>query len=185
MLPPGHPQRLDLNDEVHARPPEAMSPPLRISYLALLTDTAQREASWQAVVDLAHRMGAQPPVPGANHYSADLGEFRIKWERHTEFHRVMVLAPGGPDPFAAPAIDAVPADWVAALPGQLMVAAHVALLPAEPEPPDIDAIAERMFAGNVLLGDGSVQQTTSGRFQETVVAAAAASTNTINRLLLP
>ena len=40
-------------------------------------------------------------------------------------------------------------------------------------------------AGNVLLGDGSVQQTTSGRFQETVVAAAAASTNTINRLLLP
>ena len=40
-------------------------------------------------------------------------------------------------------------------------------------------------AGNVLLGDGSVQQVTSGRFQETVVNAAMASTNAINRLLVP
>ena len=40
-------------------------------------------------------------------------------------------------------------------------------------------------AGNVLLADGSVQQVTSGRFQETVVKAAMASTNAINRLLIP
>ena len=41
------------------------------------------------------------------------------------------------------------------------------------------------YAGNLLLGDGSVQQVTSRRFQETVVAAAAASTNAVNRLLIP
>jgi type II secretory pathway pseudopilin PulG len=41
------------------------------------------------------------------------------------------------------------------------------------------------YAGNVLLGDGSVQQTTSGRFQEAVVAAAVTSTNAVNRLLIP
>lgn len=40
-------------------------------------------------------------------------------------------------------------------------------------------------AGNVLLGDGSVQQLTSVRFQRTVVDAAVASTNAINRLLIP
>ena len=40
-------------------------------------------------------------------------------------------------------------------------------------------------AGNVLLADGSVQQVTSGRFQETVVNAAMASTNAINPLLIP
>ena len=40
-------------------------------------------------------------------------------------------------------------------------------------------------AGNLLLGDGSVQQVTSGRFQETVITAAVASTNATNRLLIP
>jgi uncharacterized protein DUF3422 len=35
-LPPDHPQRAELNDEVHARPPEALAAPVRVSYLALL-----------------------------------------------------------------------------------------------------------------------------------------------------
>ena len=153
ILPGSHPQRLELNDEVHARPPEAMAPPLRISYLALLNDPARREASWEAVVALAQRMAVAPPLPGANHFSADFGPFRLKWERHTEFHRIMVLAPGSADdPFAEPAIAAVPAEWVQALPGELMVAAHLALMPGLPQPPDIDSIADRLFGGNVLAG---------------------------------
>ena len=60
-LPLDHPLRTELNDEVHARPPQALVPPLRISYLALLADPAAREQSWQAVRDLALRYGAQPP----------------------------------------------------------------------------------------------------------------------------
>ncbi len=40
-------------------------------------------------------------------------------------------------------------------------------------------------AGNILLGDGSVQQVTSLRFREAVVAAAASSNNGVNRLLIP
>lgn len=39
--------------------------------------------------------------------------------------------------------------------------------------------------GNILMGDGSVQQVTSGRFQNSIVDAAMASTNAINRLLIP
>ena len=150
MAGPG--QRLELNDEVHARPPEAMAPPLRVSYLALLNDPARRDAAWEAVVDLAQRMAVAPPLPGASHFSADFGPFRLKWESHTEFHRVMVFAPlVGDDPFAEPAIATVPADWVEALPGRLMVAAHVGLVGAV-GPPDLDAISEGLFAGNVLAG---------------------------------
>lgn len=153
ILPASHPQRLELNDEVHARPPEAMTPPLRVSYLALLNDPARRDAAWEAVVALAQRMAVAPPLPGASHFSADFGPFRLKWESHTEFHRVMFIASGEvDDPFAQPAIAAVPADWVQALPGQLMVATHVALLPATAEAPDLDAIADRLFGGNVLAG---------------------------------
>ncbi|MDO9707469.1 DUF3422 family protein [Paracraurococcus lichenis] len=153
ILPPSHAQRLELNDEVHARPPEAMVAPLRVSYLALLLDPAQREASWEAVVALAQRSAVAPPLPGASHFVADFGTYRLKWERHTEFHRVMIIAPdASEDGFAEPAITAVPEDWVAALPGQLMVATHLALLPAGEGVPDMEAIAERHFGGNVLVG---------------------------------
>lgn len=153
ILPPSHPQRLELNDEVHARPPEAMAPSLRVSYLALLTDPARREASWEAVCELAQRSAMAPPLPGASHFSADFGPFRLKWERHTEFSRIMVIVPGaGEDPFAEPAIAAVPPDWVQALPGQVMVAAHVALVPREAMAVDADGIADRLFAGNWLVG---------------------------------
>lgn len=166
ILPPSHPQRLELNDEVHARPPEAMVPPLRISYLALMMDPARREAGWEAVVELARRSAIEPPLPGANHFSADLGAYRLKWERHAEFHRIMVLAPGaGEDLFAEPAIAAVPPDWVQALPGRLMVATHVALLRADVASPDLDAIAERLFNGNVLAG-GQMAGGTAAAFMD-------------------
>ena len=152
ILPPSHPQRLELNDEVHARPPEALAAPLRLTYLALLADPARRDASFEAVADLARRSAIPPPLPGASHVSADFGPFRLKWERHTEFSRIMVITPGADaaDPFASPAIDALPPDWVQALPGRLLVATHLALLPAGEADPD--TLAARLFAGNGLIG---------------------------------
>ncbi len=152
-LPANHPQRIQLNDEVHARPPELLVAPIRLSYLALFSDTAAREGGYSAVCALAERYGVAPPPKGANHYSADLGPFRIKWERHTEFVRYKFIIAGvGPDPFADPAIAAVPVDWLASLPGQVMVATHVALLPPDPDEADPLATARRLFPGNVLLG---------------------------------
>lgn len=110
---------VELNDEVHARPPEALVAPVRVSFLALFSDSSRRETQWGQVRDLAGRFGAAPPKPGANYYSADLGPFRLKWERHTEFVRYkFIVAGAGDDPFAEPAITAVPGEWVAALPGR-------------------------------------------------------------------
>lgn len=153
-LPAWHTQRVELNDEVHARPPEALSPPASISYLALVPpDGAPRDQTLDAVRDLVRRVGGPEPAPGASHYSTDLGAFRLKWERHTEFSRFMVIVPGlGAEPFATTAIDAVPADWVAALPGTVIVAAHAALVPDDGASLDLAAIAGRCFAGNHLIG---------------------------------
>ena len=153
QLPRDHPQRVELNDEVHARPPEELAAPVRISYLALFSDASSRETQWAQVRDLAQRFGAAPPAAGANHYSADLGPFRLKWERHTEFARYkFIVAGGGPDPFANPAIAAAPPEWIAALPGEVMVATHAALLPAGDAPPDPDALSARLFSGHALVG---------------------------------
>ncbi len=149
--PPNHPQRVQLNDEVHARPPEPLAAPARVSYLALLCDAAQRDASFQAVVTLARTCGVAPPEPGSSHYSADLFAFRLKWEKHTEFVRyTFIVAGGSEDPFAQTALSAVPAPWVAALPGALMVAAHLVL--AAPNEDDSVALGSRLFSREVLVG---------------------------------
>jgi uncharacterized membrane-anchored protein len=153
MIPPNHPQRLELNDEVHARPSDSLEAPLRLSYLALAADREQSERSWQSVCDLAQRYAAQPPPAGANHYSADFGAFRLRWERHTEFVRYTFIAPAGTrDPFAVPATSEIPADWLAALPGEVLVATHAALLEDREGMLTYPEVAERYFAGNVLFG---------------------------------
>lgn len=153
-LPESHPQRIELNDEVHARPPEALSAPLRLSYLALLSDGSPREAEWRAVADLAARFNVEPPAAGANHHSADLGPFRLKWEQHTEFTRYTFIAQGveGDDPFARPAIASAPEDWVAGLPGRVMVAINAALLRDGDTAFDPEAVGVRLFSGNALIG---------------------------------
>ncbi|MBT8447192.1 MAG: DUF3422 domain-containing protein [Gammaproteobacteria bacterium] len=155
-LPENHPLRIELNDEVHARPPEALLTPCRMSYLAMYSDWPFRDEDRRTVYALAERFGVQPPENSANHYSADLGPFRIKWERHTEFTRYLFIVAGEvDDPFgASAALQHVPSDWIAELPGKVIAAAHAALLPAPRKTLDFDAIAQRHFAGNMLIGAG-------------------------------
>lgn len=43
MLPPDHPRRTALNDEVHARPPERLRTPCRLSCVPLLPSPGQRD----------------------------------------------------------------------------------------------------------------------------------------------
>jgi uncharacterized membrane-anchored protein len=153
MLPRNHPLRNALHDEVHARPSDSLRAPLRISYLALCSPPAARPDEWRHIGDLLRRFGRSPPAEPSSHLSVDLGPFSLRWERHTEFARYTVTAAGTfDDPFAVPALAAVPADWVAALAGEVMVASHGAILPASETEPLYDEVAARHFDGNVLIG---------------------------------
>ncbi len=154
-LPADHPQRLPLHNEVHARPPEALQAPLRLSFLALISESTEREREIALVRELAERYGRAPPPPDANHYSDNLGPFRIKWERHTEFTRYKFIAEGAfDDPFAQPAIQVLPPDWLAALSGRVITAAHLGLQVAGASPADPGEVAARYFGGNTLIGSG-------------------------------
>lgn len=152
-IPTDHPQRIELNDEVHARPPEALVAPLRLTFLALLTSVDTREQEWQHICKLLEHYGAPTPPAGASHVSADLGAFRLKWERHTEFSRYTFIDAGaGDDPFAEPPLAAVPQSWIADLPGATVVAAHAALVAGGDAAPDLEKLSARLFAGNALIG---------------------------------
>lgn len=152
-LPPDHARRAELNDEVHARPPKVLRAPVRASYLALLQDPVQREAEADHLRSLARQLGAEPPARDANHFSANLGPFRLRWERHTEFSRYMFVLDGAvAAPFAETALSRVPADFLAGIPGEVIAANHVTLLVGGPDPLDFERLSQEAFAGNVLIG---------------------------------
>lgn len=152
ILPPDHPLRLELNDEVHARPPVPLLAPTRISYLALLSEPENAEEERQHVRELCARFGLAAPELRGNHFTADLGPFRLKWERHTEFARYKIIVDGESDgPFDAPPLRLLPEDWIVRLKGSLLVSTSIALLPYA-EGMDYERISQQSFAGNTLIG---------------------------------
>jgi uncharacterized membrane-anchored protein len=152
-----HPQRRALNDEIHARPPEQLSAPLHLTYLALFSN-GNRDDDIGAIQDLINLMGGKALAGDQNHYSADFGAFRVKWERHNEFVRYKFFVSGAdPELFANPAINAVPQEWLAKLPGMIIAANHAVLLPKPDGPVRTDQLADDVFSGNALIGS-----TTSG-----------------------
>jgi len=142
-----------LSDEVHARPPEELVAPTRISFLALTVDAEQRKRNFELICELAQSCGVMAPEVGASHYSVDMGRFRLKWEQHTEFMRFKFIVPGAESaPFAEPAIQDVPTDWLSRLEGDALVATHVIFLSGRERALDYERISEQMFDGNPLVG---------------------------------
>nr|WP_315429581.1 DUF3422 domain-containing protein [uncultured Albidiferax sp.] len=133
-----HPQRTALHNEIHARPPEAMTAPLAISHVVMVCDAAGREASRAHVAALLRDHHLAQPDAHSTHIRMDVGPFRLRWEMHTEFVTytfMRALEPGlaGEQVFErdpVTAAQAVPQDWFAALPGQCLVSLHLWALPS-------------------------------------------------------
>jgi uncharacterized membrane-anchored protein len=131
--PQPHPQRAALHNEIHARPPEALTAPLAISHIVMVGDAQQREASRAHVAALLRDHHLPQPDAASTHIRMDLGSFRIRWELHTEFvtwtfARAFDAAGFGEgEPPAA--IEAVPHDWLSGLPGLSLASVHLWVLP--------------------------------------------------------
>ena len=152
LLPPDHPERLSLADEVHARPPEPLQTPSRATYLAVLVEPADRERELVHLSDLCDTHGAPGPAEGATHFSASLGKLRVKWERHGEFSGYTFFSAGlSPEPFSEPPTTLLPTGWLAAVPGVTVVAAHAKLVPSGEALPDA-ALLARHFGANIVVG---------------------------------
>ena len=85
MLPKTHPQRMALHNEIHARPPEAMTPPLAISNIVMAADAPGRAASREHLAALLRDHHLPQPDAQSSHVRMEIGGFRVRWELHTEF----------------------------------------------------------------------------------------------------
>lgn len=169
-LPPDHDLRKELNDEVHARPPLEMETPAKISYFVLLRDAENRDAERDQLRKLFEHMGRAAPEVTGNHLTADFGNFRLKWEQHTEFIRYTIVSSGdASDAFSDPAIKRLPGDWLSGLKGKTLVATNIALLPP-PASISYEELSDKYFSGNSptgsLIGDGAATAITDFRIAE-------------------
>ncbi|NDE07029.1 MAG: DUF3422 family protein [Chloroflexi bacterium] len=113
-----------------------------------------------ALRELCLQYGIAPPGEGQSHFFGDFGRFRLKWERHGEFddytvYRNLIRAD---DPFAEPAIDALPSGWLGQIEGLLVSAVHIALVPDGPSWAHRDRIAAALGASDLIgaqITDGS------------------------------
>lgn len=150
-LPGDHPQRRALNDEVHARPPDVLLAPVRLSYLALIGSGSKAD-DLAMLSRLIEGTGAPKPAPESSHYSADLGSYRIKWERHTEFCRYTFYTKGvETKPFSEPAISLVPRNWLRDLKGRTIAAIHANVVHGA-KAPELAKTADHYFNGNPIIG---------------------------------
>jgi uncharacterized membrane-anchored protein len=156
-IPKNHPQRFVLHNEVHARAPFNLNLPVRASHLALLLSNDEKHEERQHLISLCERFGVTPPVKEADHFSANLSSFQIRWEQHGEFSTYSFYVHDTPDdPFADSALKKVPVDWLSQLSGQVIVATHaIVVAPADInyQEEDVDLAAlSSYFSGNPIIG---------------------------------
>ena len=136
-----HTLRETLLGEAHARPFESLKGPLRVSHLVMHTGTSGRNVEVAHMTSLCERLQIDPPNAEAGHFTLEARGFRLRWERHTEFSTYTIFVDGAESsPFAEPAIDSLPSQWLPGLPGELLAAMHVTLVGAETVSTDLDSL---------------------------------------------
>ena len=80
-----YPQRHALHNEIHARPPESIIAPAAVSHVVMLANVEQRIASRAHVAELLRNQHLPMPDAASTHLRMDLGQYRLRWEMHTEF----------------------------------------------------------------------------------------------------
>jgi len=152
--PHAHPLRVALHNEIHARPPEAMAAPLALSHIVMAGDAGEREASRAHLAALLRDHHLPLPDALGNHVRIELAGFRIRWELHTEFVTWTFSRPFPAEGFGQneppTALEAVPQEWLAALPGRCLAALHLWVLPGRELPPGV--LARALLHEETLVG---------------------------------
>ena len=101
---------------------------------------------------LAH-FDVPPPQKTVKHFTADVDDVRLRWERHTEYSRYTLARNGEPqDPFTQTPGDMIPDDWIDEITGYLLIGVQAQVIRLHDWRGRLDEISAKYFNGNVLIG---------------------------------
>lgn len=156
-----HDLRRALHNEVHSRPPEDVANDTAVFCTVMWADETERAASRQWLHQLLRDLQMPVPDAEATHLRLDLGSCKLRWELHTEFVSwtwvVPISADALDDAELPVASDAVPAQWLAGLPGQCLLAMQVWALGSTPA---LERRAEQrwLYGDKLIAADVTSQQ---------------------------
>ncbi len=149
---PEYSERQELHTELNSVAYELLAPPVQLSHLVLMSERHWVDQERKLLGELCARYGINSPNTHENDFSADFGEFRLRWERHTEYSTYTIYhAKPFEVPFKHPAIKYVPQEWLARLPGELLVATHIALEDRSRPKRSLHELAT-LFASGTVIG---------------------------------
>ncbi len=145
-------QRQSLHDELNAIAYELLVAPAQLSHLVLLSDRHWVDEELKLISKLCEYYGVIPPHDHNNDFSVNLGALRFRWERHTEYSTYTFFCEGPFEtPFDQTAIQRVPGEWLASLPGEILVATHIALDDRSRPKRSLTELAS-LFSSNTVIG---------------------------------
>lgn len=152
-----HPTRDQLLAEVHARPSTALAAPMLATRIATLSGEDGAAIDCQHMVALCRRLGQSEPSASSKWCVLDAGSWKLRWERHTEFSTwTFFRTPTRSDPFLETGMDLVPAEWLDALPGEVLVATNLALLSMDQRPPQALIKGADTIGATIMGGKATV-----------------------------
>lgn len=127
-----HPMRDALHDEIHMRPRPPVKAPHAVSHISVLQPRRLPRPVPAALRDWCVRHAIEPPSPAQDHFEADLGALRLKWERHGEFDDYTAYAAGSDPsrPFVRNEADVLLDGLIADVDAPVIAALRIAVLPA-------------------------------------------------------
>lgn len=141
-----------LHDELNTEVYEQIDIPSRLSHFVLLSDRQWVNRERRLVIELCELFDIKILSIAFDQLSVNLGDFYLRWERHTEYSTYTFYREGVFDePFAQPAISYIPKEWLVKLPGELLVATHIALEDRRRPGRSMSELAD-LFSSNTIIG---------------------------------
>ncbi len=147
-----HPARDQLTAEAHSRPSADLALPVLVSCLVMHSGEEGGAADRAHLLQLCRKLGVPEPGEGARRHQIGAGGLTLVWERHTEFSSyTLIVAQNAEQPLSwRAALDSAPEEWLSGLPGELLVAVHLAVRPRSSDGAQT-AVVRRAFGHGELL----------------------------------
>lgn len=154
LLPDADPLRVQIHNEIHARPQVPINFPAFILYVAVLNDEVTHAQELEHLRQLPRQNDLQISALTNNFFRIDLDGYAVKWERHTEFTRYSIVQElptdvslGVTEPDLSHLL-ITPSGWLRSIPGKLIAAIEMAIIPGDLATADATLLQAQHWMGS-------------------------------------